>query len=277
VIGLLAQALTGAAPCDLSQSQVRAWPAVDHPALTESSGLAPAARSPGLWFTVNDSGGLPELFAFDAAGHLRGRSPVPDVENIDWEDLGNGPCPRSAGPCLFVADIGDNLGKRPQVYVHAVPEPLPGEPARVEATWTLRYPDGLGHDAEALLIHPSRPERLIVSKNRDGHSTVYRLPDTPGLGTLQIVGALDLSARDGWQRRITGGAVRADGGAVALRSYGPIYLYAGGTEAFWKEPPVVVFAGTLDQEEAVAFLPDGGLLTSSEGRPMPLLEVGCPR
>lgn len=253
----------------------RALPAVDEATLTESSGLAAATRSPGLWFTLNDSGGAAALYAFDEGGVMRGISTVTGATNTDWEDLAAGPCPTGGGPCLFIADIGDNLERRPSVTVYAVPEPLPGQSTAPVATWTLRYPDGAGHDAEALLVHGD--ERLIVTKRRDGRSTVYRLPAAAGPGTLETVGEVDLSGREGWQRRITGGAFSPDGQSVALRSYGPIYVFENAPGGFWTKAPAIVYAGSLEQEEAVAFAPDGGLRTTSEGRPMPVLAIDCLR
>ena len=58
----------------------------------ESSGLAQSARDPGLFWTHNDAGGDPTIYAVDEEGALRGLVRVTNAELRDWEDIAAGPC-----------------------------------------------------------------------------------------------------------------------------------------------------------------------------------------
>jgi hypothetical protein len=151
----------------------------------ESSGLAPSARHPGLFWTLNDSGNDAELVAIDDRGATRGRVRLEGVENRDWEAMGVGPCP--AGRCVVVGDVGDNLALRSEVRLLRVAEPpLPAgaAPGAVLAgaveQLPFRYPDG-PRDVEALFVAPD--SSVWVLTKRPSWRTVraqpvrlYRLP-----------------------------------------------------------------------------------------------------
>jgi hypothetical protein len=62
------------------------------PRLIESSGVTPSTRRPGVLWTHNDSGDEPRLYATDSAGDDLGSILVVGARNVDWEDLGGGPC-----------------------------------------------------------------------------------------------------------------------------------------------------------------------------------------
>lgn len=144
--------------------------------VNESSGLALSARDPQVFWTVNDSGGEACVFAFDQSGKARGKVAVKDAFNFDWEDLGSGPGSDGA-PALYVADIGDNLLKRPVVQIYEIPEPefeaKESAPAKV---WAGIYPDG-SHNAECLLVDPVSGALTILTKSEDGGSFLYAFPE----------------------------------------------------------------------------------------------------
>ncbi len=81
------------------------------PLLHESSGLALVGKN--LW-TMNDSGGEPELLAIDLP-HSRSRSLTLDgATNFDWEALAQ------SSEHLFVVDCGNNRGDRIWLQLYAV-------------------------------------------------------------------------------------------------------------------------------------------------------------
>ena len=55
--------------------------------IKESSGLACSRLEAGLFWTHNDSGDIPRLFAFDREGKHRGTFHIEDAEALDWEDM----------------------------------------------------------------------------------------------------------------------------------------------------------------------------------------------
>ncbi|HZG92555.1 MAG TPA: hypothetical protein VEZ42_20285 [Pseudonocardia sp.] len=191
-----------------------------------------------------------------------------DINPYDAEDLARGP-----DGALWVADTGDNDRRRETVAVIVVP--ADGE-ARLHR---LTYPDG-PHDAEALLVDPAgRP--VIVTKDL-GQAGVYRTAEPPdGVGPTPLVrvGEVVLPPSDSsggplgsiGARLVTGAAATADGRVVALRTYTDAWLYPapeGDPATALTENPAPVRVPLPDepQGEAIAFAPDGTLLSGSEAR-----------
>ena len=88
--------------------------------LPEGSGLAASRRTPGRFWSHNDSGD-PVLFALDNDGRVVGRVRMSGAAVEDWEAIAVGACP--SGSCIYVADIGDNDAERNQITVYRIPEP----------------------------------------------------------------------------------------------------------------------------------------------------------
>ena len=88
-------------------------------AVGESSGLVASRRHAGVFWTVNDSGNDPVLYAISREGELIAAFPV-DAKNVDWEDLAI-----DDDGHLYVADVGNNDGRRTEVRVLRVDEPDP--------------------------------------------------------------------------------------------------------------------------------------------------------
>jgi hypothetical protein len=219
-----------------------------NPAVTELSGLVQAED--GTFWTHNDSGDSARVFQLDRSGAFLREVAVPGAEAYDWEDIA------IRGDELFVGDIGDNLGQRPNLTVYRF---RPGEAATRIA---LRYPDRT-HDAEALLVDGE--EVAVVTKDFRGVAEVYT---ARGTGTMRKVAELDL----GVGQAVTAGDISADGSTIALRSYGSAWVWerAAGESlaAAFKRPPCVVKAGLIQegQGETLALSRDGrALYTIPEG------------
>ena len=71
-------------------------------AVRESSGIAASRRNAGLYWTHNDSGDGPFLYAFDRAGTKRGVWRVAGAKSDDWEDLAVGPGPEQCRYYIYV-------------------------------------------------------------------------------------------------------------------------------------------------------------------------------
>lgn len=256
--------------CEAPDAEEPALLEVFHEDLSESSGLATSSARPGVWFTHNDSGGDPELFAFTLDGGLLEVHPVQGARARDWEDIAAGSCPDGESPCLYIADIGDNARKRDSVQVYAVTVPGPGETAPVVASWDLEYPDE-ARNAETLLIDPRGGGRYLVTKARSGKSRVYRLPDDPGRGTLTRVASLRFRGGSSSERLTTGGDWHPGGGRVVVRTYTEAWEWqvaASDREAHWKRDPRRIELPLEKQGEAIAYDGEGRLLSTSEGQPM---------
>lgn len=239
-------------------------------AVTEASGLVVSATQPGIFWTHNDSGGTPTLYAFDAAGRPKATVAVTGAKAKDWEDLASGPFPGKKGTWLYPADIGDNKLSRESPCVYAIPEPKIGATESAPAIRLgVRYPDG-PHNAECLLCDPRDGRLTIVTKEKSGVSGVYRFPARPmadnlltKVSTFKVPGISPL---------VTGGSFRPDGKGVALVTYTHV-IEMSGTE-FWKSKPHITLQPMLQQLEAVAYARDGrSLWLTSEGEHAPLVKI----
>jgi len=257
----------------------------------ESSGLVASRRTPGLFWTHNDSGDGPFVYAFDRAGRSRGTFRVEGANALDWEDIAAGPGPARGESYLYAADIGDNGRERDFVVLYRFPEPelsateAPPKDARAtrpaEAI-RLKYPDG-AHNAEALAVHPSTGDIYVVTK-ANASAGVYKLAapfDPKVVNTLEKVATL--RGPDFFGTLITGADISPDGRRVALCDYAQGYeltLPAGaaGFDEVWRQTPTALSLGPRLQGESVAYRLDGAaLLATSEKSPTPLFEVVLPK
>ena len=259
------------------------------PAITESSGIVASRANPGIYWTHNDSGDGPFIYAFDRTGKSRGVWRVTGASARDWEDIAAGPGSDPHGTYLYVGDIGDNEGKRATIDIYRFIEPAIAtedshatkykprstEPAEVIH---LHYPDGR-HDAETLLVHPVSGDLYVITKEFLGKAGVYKAKaPLISAATVNMVylGPLNLPTLLGGL--VTGGDVSPDGRRVALCDYMQGYelvLAAGKSfDEIWKQPLKVLALGTRKQGEAIGYRLDGkALLTTSEGAHSPLIEI----
>src|SRR5205085_3619918 len=74
---------------------------VQNKRLTEISGVAASRRYPGVYWTHNDSGGKPEVFAFTLDGTDLGSYALTGASAVDWEDIAVGPKHGAAGSYIY--------------------------------------------------------------------------------------------------------------------------------------------------------------------------------
>jgi hypothetical protein len=249
--------------------------------LKEASALAASSRYPGVYWTLNDSGNSPVVYALDEQGKSRGTYRVGDADNEDWEAIQIGPG-KGGGTALYIGDIGDNDEKRKEIQIYRVPEPevgpaggrAPNGKTAAAETFKLSYPDG-AHDAEAMLVHPTTGEILIVTKEVPGRATVYRVP-TPleerRTTKLEQVAKLDLSRAGVKTDVIDDGTVSSDARRLTIRTYGSGLEYdvpAGAPLAsVWSQTPRAFKIQDPPQGEGISYrLDSSALLTIGEDSP----------
>jgi len=258
--------------------------------IDESSGIVASRTTPGMYWTHNDSGDGPFIYALDDRGHSRGVWRVTGAAALDWEDIAAGPGPTAGTNYLYIGDIGDNGGDRKQITVYRVPEPIiaaaeegtrknNAQVTEAAEVLTFRYPDGR-HNAEALMVHPLTGKIYIITKIELGNAGVYEADPAQGsvgVTTLTRVGELNVPTVFGGM--ITGGDISPDGLRVALCDYVQGYEIAlpdGVTEfdRIWKQPLIPFALGQREQGEAIGYRLDGKtLIATSEGRHAPLIQV----
>ncbi|MBI4852441.1 MAG: hypothetical protein HY819_11660 [Acidobacteria bacterium] len=264
--------------------------------INESSGVVASRLNPGVYWTHNDSGDGPFIYAFDLAGKKKGVWKVKGAQALDWEDIAIGPGPKPGKSYLYTGDIGDNLRLRAELTIYQFLEPkVSQEDANVlksNAKSTkkaniirLKYPDGV-YDAEALLIHPKSGDLYIITKplrpSTGEVARVYKASaplSTNSAITMTFITTLALPLQDTDQKKINGADISPNGQQVALSDYDRGYeicLPSGETnfDNIWKQPLQPLELNVRRQGESICYRLDGNaLLTTSEGVNQPLAEI----
>lgn len=254
----------------------------DMASVPEASGLAVSARDHQVLWLVDDGDDVDTLWAVRQDGSTAGRLHVEGMDAVNAEALAAGPCgPGDPDPCLYVGDIGDNVGARDHVRVLRVREPvLEGVAVNAAAdVIALRYPEG-PRDAEALLVDQQGVPYLVSKAEVDANTGVTgptRLWAAPGFrdGLLLDLGEVPVPEPPTpvvtllYGNTVTGADSTED--RVLLRTYDQIVEYVSpmpgaDLSTFPTWPHGRVTTTWLPQAEAVAYAADGcGYWSVSEG------------
>ncbi len=235
--------------------------------IDESSGVAISYRKQGLYWTHNDSGDGPNLYAFDSNGNDFGTYTLKNTDVVDCEDMGSRLI--NGKPFLFLADVGDNVKARKSVFVYKIPEPNVRQKDEVISkfeTMELIYPDG-AHNCETLLVN-SNGDIQLVTKDETGMSGVYFGEAGKSKQTLVKIGEIKLENSISGMRLATGGCSDPESKRTLIRTYGTAFMYSGGFEDWFKSPPKQFAIPLEAQGESICFDFLGKrAITTSEGKP----------
>jgi hypothetical protein len=190
------------------------------PLINESSGLALADSGRSLW-TINDSGGKPDLYKTDMHGKLISVVPVPFVTNEDWEEI-----TKDNDGNIYIGDFGNNSNTRKDLKIYKC-----NLTSNTIDTISFFYPDQQGFQ------HPGQFRNFdceaffwlcdslyLFSKNRGNKNVhVYKLPARKGKYEAVLKQVLYINSM------VTGAAVHAETGECALITYGKLYFFKTGT------------------------------------------------
>jgi hypothetical protein len=251
------------------------------PELEESSGLARSLCGPGRYWTHNDSGDAPKLYATDESGADLGAFLLVGAHAVDWEDMTSAVIDQEN--VLLVGDMGDNDRTRGEYFLYGAREPcaLPGSggegllPVLIRVAFV--YPDG-PHDCEALGVDPVTKDIYLVTKAMLGSCAVYRLASEDWLQAgdrpLEVERMAKLSIS-----RVTSMDFSPDGTRAVVLTYGDAYEYVRAPNDSWKDafqrPARRIVLPKRRQGEAVCYDSQGRhLVLSSEQQPAPVWTVG---
>jgi hypothetical protein len=230
---------------------------IGSPAITESSGLAASRRHPGVFWTHNDKGSKPRLFAITREGNLLAQFKIEGVKIADWEDIAIDDEGR-----LYLGDIGNNEGKRSDVEIYGVDEPDPTstrgtlQPNRI---WRLQYPVK-PFDAESLFVHQGAG--YVISKvTKDRQAEIYRFAlEDSGPRTLESTAKLPITSP------VTGADISPDGKRIGVVCKAGAYVFRVDGDVA-KAGSVTPWNTRFRHEsiEACCFVPEG-LMATAESR-----------
>ncbi len=256
----------GAAPREAAPKPLRAAPGVlqigsiEHPRLTESSGLTAGRRDTNVLWTHTDGGGKKQvLYAMNRAGKHLAEFRVLGAEIEDWEDMAS-----DDQGHLFIGDLGNNDARRSQIRVHQLDEPdlavARAGGVVISRSWTLRFP-GKPFDCESLFVW--RGAGYLVSKVfNDERAELHRfsLTNPAPQQTIEFVARLRIESP------VTGASLSADGRLLALVAKNGAHVCridGDPARAGLGKPLHVKFRH--EHIEGCAFVPEG-LIATAESR-----------
>ncbi|GFD69360.1 hypothetical protein KUL156_59160 [Alteromonas sp. KUL156] len=153
--------------------------------LAETSGLF--CEEEGM-YSLNDSGNAPVIFHVNYQGEITEQTRLA-LTNKDWEAI------TADSAFFYIADVGNNKGKREQVEIHKVNRSNVND---IE-TITLKYagnnannniPYAHDFDSEAMVMFDNK--LLLFSKSwRTGITHIYHVNDTKSVQTLSPFASIE--------------------------------------------------------------------------------------
>ncbi len=227
--------------------------------IDETSGLASFENN---FLTLNDSGGKPALYSFNAKGNLLETHKIDGAINRDWEDIAQD------STHFYIADTGNNYATREDLTVYIVTKDF-----KLKDSIKISYASQTNfkkkkknkYDAETLIAYGD--SLLIFSKNRKSQKTqLYAFPKEGGQFSLEKLHTFDVNAL------ITGGDYDSNSKQLVLTAYLPDYTqYIFKAENFQLDEleDIVLERYQLPlkpaQIEAVKILDNGSVWITSEG------------
>ncbi len=227
--------------------------------IDETSGLASFENN---FLTLNDSGGKPALYSFNAKGDLLETHKIDGAINRDWEDIAQD------STHFYIADTGNNYATREDLTVYIVTRDF-----KLKDSIKISYASQTNfkkkkknkYDAETLIAYGD--SLLIFSKNRKSQKTqLYAFPKEGGQFSLEKLHTFDVNAL------ITGGDYDSNSNQLVLTAYFPDYTqYIFKAENFQLDQleDIVLERYQLPlkpaQIEAVKILDNGSVWITSEG------------
>lgn len=267
---------------------------IDHPDLTEISGLAPSQLRPDRLWVLNDSGNAPKLYAIGTDGTPQGSFTVGGAENRDWEDLAS--YRKDGTNWLVVGEMGDNDARHSRCRLIFVEEPSSADgrvpevinPARVIE---FCYEDG-PRDAEGLSVDLLAGKIYLLSKRTqppvlyelpleaaegDGVQVARRVVEVSGVAPPSLAVQMAAPVKGKYSAMPTAMDGSADGARVLIMTYRDLYVYPSADLQAGKASAVSKRLPHLKQAEAACFSIDGSLVYfTSEKRPAPLYCMTLP-
>ena len=201
--------------------------------IDESSALVASQSAPGIYWTLNDSGGRPEIYAVRDDGSLVGTVELSDARNVDWEAM-----TLDGAGNLWIGDTGNNGNRRRDLGLYVVPEPAPTDARATGVRFVpIRYPeqrkyppDARNFDAEALFAD-GETIYLLTKHRSDTYTVLYRLPaadpDNPD-AQRPMERLAEFNVRgdpDNHGGMVTDAALSPDGRHLAVLTYHSVFVF----------------------------------------------------
>ena len=187
---------------------------IAHPSIAEASGIVASRKHSGVYWTHNDRGNAPILYAISAEGESITEFRI-GAKNEDWEDIAADDQGR-----IYIGQIGNNDANKTLAKVFIIDEPdlATGGAGRgrarvtVQRTVELKYPEK-PFDSESLFVHQGYGY-LISKLTRKQAAGLYRfaLEESAEPIVLEKLGELPIRSP------VTGADLSPDGQRLVVLS-----------------------------------------------------------
>ncbi|WP_018342646.1 hypothetical protein [Cytophaga aurantiaca] len=192
--------------------------------ICESSALVKPDLDFDIYYSLNDSGSRPEVFAFNEKGELLDTKTIPNATNKDWEELVYYK-DSLENPHLVIGDMGNNRNKRKDLclYNYDIDNNTTNKHSFSYEDQSKFPPseDSLSFDCEAFFRRDS--SYYFISKNRSRVPVkLYQLSQDTSAHTANVVQQLSFKGM------VTGCSVYKDASGkekIAVLLYGRIFLF----------------------------------------------------
>lgn len=255
-----------------ASDEIRPFANVTYKKLNEISGIIKSKKYPNIYYSHNDSGDKPTIYAFDITKKLNKKNiikiDIKGADAIDWEDIAY------YGDSILIGDFGNNENKRKDLCIYMMNEPNPykDEKAKVVKKIDIEFedqkkfpPKNRRFDIEAMFSDGK--SIYILTKHRDDTMTnLYKLKTIDKkVNILEKISTFDA------KEKVTGADISQDGKKVLMLTYKGIWVF----ENFYGED---IFSGKnryiklkKAQYEAIAFDGNDIVFTTEQGEVFKIL------
>ena len=230
--------------------------------LEENSGILYNNDST-LW-VILDKGNPDKLYKTDFKGKLLNELKVDNAKNEDWEDIA-----RDEEGNVYIADTGNNNGKRKELTIYKLPNPQNEEGNKIDAEKiNFRFPDKKIFGSEALFYRDNF--LYIITKDRarpfTGEAMIYKVPAHKGNYEATFVGKF-IPCEEQGVCEVTAADISPDGKTIVILGYGKLWVFTDFTsDDFSKGKMKTIDLGATTQLESISFMDGTTLLLSDEER-----------
>lgn len=243
---------------------------LENTTLVEQSGIAASSVYDSILFVHQDSGNEGAVYIINTNGKSIGKIMLNGIHNRDWEDIAVGPGPLTCISYLYVADIGDNDAKYPDIVVYRFPEPnlltnKVGQEYLINDFDQIRLKyDDKPKNAESLMVDPLTKDIYIATKESN-NAKIYKISypqNTKEISTISAVAQLPFD-------KLTGGDISSDGKEILLRNKSTVWHWQKISQqdiiSTLLASPVTIPINVEYQGEGICFAPQQqGMYTNTE-------------
>lgn len=250
----------------------------------ENSGIDFSRQHKNVFWTLNDANNTPEIFAISTDGKNLGSFTIEGAKNKDWEDIAVAKCfDNSAKDCIYIADVGNNKGKRKSFTIYIVEEPAQLSITSLSLKESINVTVNGIYNFESFSVNEKTQELYLVSK-RDkklkAPSILFSL--SKGSSEFKPIATFDFSkfslGLDESDMTVTSGDFHSGTQTLLVGTYGKAFEISLNDIKSFHAKAKIIEIPRMEKAEAIAYSEnEGGLsiFTSSEGIDQPLYQISC--